>query len=233
VVLADAAGGEEVRSVDAVVLAVPAPAWRRLLADVAPAASEAAGGIELASSIVVALAYPGSLDLGAHSGVLIGAGERRPDGLPWTIKAVTFSSVKWPHLRGSHEEGHSSAGGAVVLRASIGRHGDTVTLQRDDDDLLAAARDDLAQLARLHAEPLESAVVRWGGGLPQYGVGHGDRVAAIEDGVAGLPGLAVAGAALHGVGVPACLASGDAAAARIAAGLRRAATADRTYAGRA
>jgi protoporphyrinogen/coproporphyrinogen III oxidase len=57
------------------------------------------------------------------------------------------------------------------------------------------------------------------GGPPQYGVGHLERVATLEDGVAALPGLAVAGAALHGVGVPACLATADAAAQRIAAHL--------------
>ena len=204
-------GDREVRVVDAVVLAVPPPALRRLLSDLAPGAAAAAGGIELASSAVVALAFPGGADLGAHSGVLIGAGERRPDGLPWTIKAVTNSSVKWPHLR--HEESDPDA--TVVLRASIGRHGETVTLQRDDDDLTAAARDDLALLTGLRAEPLESVVMRWGGGLPQYGVGHVERVATLEGGVAALPGLAVAGAALHGVGVPACLASGDAAAHRV------------------
>jgi protoporphyrinogen/coproporphyrinogen III oxidase len=196
--------GEEVLDADAVVLAVPAPGLRRLLADVAPDAARAAAGIELASSAVVALAVPPGTDLGGRSGVLIGSGERRPDGTPWTIKAVTVSSVKWPHL---------ATDAALVLRASVGRFGDTGSLNRDDDELVAAVRTDLAALLGLEAEPVETVVARWGGGLPQYGVGHGDRVAAIERAVAAVPGLAVAGAALHGVGVPACLATGDAAAA--------------------
>ncbi|GAA4828456.1 protoporphyrinogen oxidase [Actinomycetospora corticicola] len=204
-VVAAGPAGTEVLDADAVVLAVPAPALRRLLADVAPVAASAAAGIELASSAVVALALPPDTDLGARSGVLIGSGERRPDGTPWTIKAVTVSSVKWPHLVGED---------AVVVRASIGRFGENETLQRDDDELVTAARADLAVLLDLHAEPLETVVARWGGGLPQYGVGHGGTVARLES---ALPdGLAVAGAALHGVGVPACLATGDAAAARIA-----------------
>lgn len=210
----------ERRLVDAVVLAVPPPALRRLLADLVPAAAAAAGGIEVASSALVALALPEGTDLGDRSGVLIGARERRPDGVPWTIKAVTFSSVKWPHLAGPDEP--------VVLRASVGRHGDersAEVLQRDDDELIAAARDDLAALVGLDAEPVDAAVTRWGGGLPQYGVDHGVRVAAIEDGVAALPGLAVAGAALHGVGVPACLATADAAAERVLAHLDSARTA--------
>ncbi|MDL5156557.1 protoporphyrinogen oxidase [Actinomycetospora termitidis] len=200
--------GDEVLDADAVVLAVPAPGLRRLLADVAPDAAGAAAGIELASSAVVALALPPDTDLGSRSGVLVGSGERRPDGTPWTIKAVTVSSVKWPHLVGDE---------AVVLRASIGRYGETGTLQRDDDELVAAARADVAALLGIDVEPLESVVARWGGGLPQYGAGHDARVARIES---GLPdGLAVAGAALHGVGVPACLATGDAAAERVVAHL--------------
>ncbi|GAA4886089.1 protoporphyrinogen oxidase [Actinomycetospora straminea] len=203
---------------DAVVLAVPAPAVRRLLADHAPGAARAAGEIELASSALVVLALPAAAagPLAGRSGVLVGAGERRPDGLPWTIKATTFSSEKWPHLA-PHDTGDPDA--TAVLRLSIGRHGDPgslAALRRDDDDLVSAARSDLAALTGIEEVPVESAVVRWPGGLPQYGVGHLDRVAAIESGVAALPGLAVAGAALHGVGVPACLATADAAARRVA-----------------
>lgn len=214
---------------DAVVLAVPPPAVRRLLADHAPAAARAAGEIELASTALVVLALPAAAaaPLAGRSGVLIGAGERRPDGLPWTIKAATFSSQKWPHLAPRSDPAHpdeaDEADGTAVLRLSVGRHGDTASvaaLRRDDPDLVSAARDDLAALTGIDAVPLETAVVRWPGGLPQYGVGHLERVAALEDGVAALPGLAVAGAALHGVGVPACLATGDAAAERVAAHLR-------------
>ena len=215
------AGSTEVGPVeaDAVVLAVPAPAVRRLLADHAPAAARAAGEIELASSALVLLALPAAAaaPLAGRSGLLVGAGERRPDGLPWTVKAATFSAEKWPHLAPGEDPDDTA-----VLRLSVGRHGDPASvaaLRRDDDDLVSAARDDLAALTGIDAVPAETAVVRWPGGLPQYGVGHLDRVAALEDGVAALPGLAVAGAALHGVGVPACLATADAAAARVAAHL--------------
>lgn len=195
---------------DAVVLAVPPPALRRLLADLAPHAARAAGEIELASSALVVAALPGDAVRTDHSGVLIGSGERRPDGEPWTVKAVTFSSAKWPHLAPSGPDE------PFVLRASIGRHGDAQSLQRDDDELADAALTDVEYLVGPVGEPRETTVVRWGGGLPQYGVGHRDRVAAIVGGVAALPGLAVAGAALDGVGVPACLAGADVAAARVA-----------------
>jgi protoporphyrinogen/coproporphyrinogen III oxidase len=195
-----------VLDVDAVVLAVPAPAVARLLAEVVPTVTTAAGEIELASSVVVALAYRegDATRLPATSGVLVAAGE------PVSIKAATHSSRKWPHLTASATDG------LVRLRASLGRFGEEATLQVDDAELVARARADLATLTGITAAPVAVHVQRWGGGLPQYGVGHVDRVRTIDDAVAGVPGLAVAGAALHGVGVPACVGTARAAAERVA-----------------
>lgn len=204
-----AAPHPDVLDVDAVVLAVPAPAARRLLADVSPRAAEAYRCIDVASMAVVALAFPVDTQLPDTSGVLIAEGERHADGTPFTAKAFTFSSRKWGHLAGRY----------VMVRGSVGRYGETGTLQRDDVDLVAAVRSDLAELTGITAEPVESAVIRWGGGLPQYGVGHLAAVRRIEAAVTELPGLAVAGAALHGVGVPACVATAEAAAGRVAAHL--------------
>lgn len=192
---------------DGVVLAVPAPAARRLLADVAPAASRRYGEVELASMAVVALALPPGTELPERSGVLLAEGERDERGVPFTAKAFTFSSRKWGHL----------AGDPVLVRGSVGRHGEAHLLQRDDDELVAAVRHDLARLTGVTAKPIDVVVTRWGGGLPQYGVGHLDLVRGIEEAVAEVPGLAVAGATLHGVGIPACIATADAAAARVAA----------------
>ncbi|GAA1313273.1 protoporphyrinogen oxidase [Saccharothrix xinjiangensis] len=200
------AAAPEHLDVDGVVLAVPAPAARKLLADVAPAASRRYGEVELASMAVVALALPPGTELPERSGVLIAEGERDAGGTPFTAKAFTFSSRKWDHL----------AGEPVLVRGSVGRHGEAHLLQRDDDELVAAVRHDLARLAGVTAAPVDAVVTRWGGGLPQYGVGHLDLVRDVEDAVAGVPGLAVAGATLHGVGIPACIATGDAAAARVA-----------------
>jgi protoporphyrinogen/coproporphyrinogen III oxidase len=186
--------------VDAVVLAVPAPAAARLLAGTAPAAARAAGEIELASSAVVALAYRAgdAAALPPTSGVLVAADE------PLSVKAFTHSSTKWAHL---------ASGGLVRLRASLGRFGEAATLQVDDAELIARARADLGVLAGITAAPVAAHVQRWGGGLPQYGVGHLGRVRVIEE---GLPaGLAVAGSALHGVGVPAWVAAARTAAERV------------------
>jgi oxygen-dependent protoporphyrinogen oxidase len=186
---------------DAVLLAVPAPAAAKLLADVAPTASIAYGEIELASMAVVGMALPGDVELPHRSGILLASGERHADGKPFSAKAFTFSSRKWTHL------------GAGMLRASVGRFGDTGTLRRGDADLVAAVRADLAELTGITAQPVDTVVQRWGGGLPQYGVGHPERVRRIE---ATLPaGIAVAGAALHGVGVAPCIATATAAADRL------------------
>jgi oxygen-dependent protoporphyrinogen oxidase len=194
----------EALDVDAVVLAIPAPAAARLLAPAAPAAARAAAEIGLASSVVVALAYRGAdaSTLPPTSGALIATGE------PLSVKAFTHSTNKWSHL---------APDGLVRLRASLGRFGEAATLQVDDAELVGRARADLAALTGITAEPVAVHVQRWGGGLPQYGVGHLDRVRVIGD---GLPtGLAVAGSALHGVGVPACVGTGRAAAERIVAHL--------------
>jgi protoporphyrinogen/coproporphyrinogen III oxidase len=194
----------EALDVDAVVLAVPAPAAGRLLAEVAPAAARAAGEIELASSVVVALAYRAAdaATVPSTSGVLVAADESL------AVKAVTHSSTKWAHL---------GRDGLVRLRASLGRFGESGTLQVDDAELVARARADLAALAGITAAPVAVHVQRWGGGLPQYAVGHLDRVRTIEESLP--PGVAVAGAALHGVGVPACVATARAAAERVAQGV--------------
>ncbi|GAB1514114.1 protoporphyrinogen oxidase [Actinophytocola sp. KF-1] len=190
---------------DAVVLAVPPPAARKLLADVAPAASAAYGRIEVGSMAVVSMVLP-DVELPDASGVLLAVGERHRDGTPFTAKAFTFTSRKW-------------GGDRVRLRASVGRAGEEHTLQRDEDALLAAVRTDLAELTGVDAKPVAWTVTKWGGGLPQYGVGHTGTVAEIERAVEAVPGLAVTGASFRGVGIPACVDSATAAAERIAAHL--------------
>ncbi|HZE39227.1 MAG TPA: protoporphyrinogen oxidase [Stackebrandtia sp.] len=181
---------------DAVVLAVPARPAARLLADTSAAASAEVGVLDYASVALVTLALPG-VDLPQRSGFLVPATE----GL--TIKAATFFTRKWPHL---------DAGGLTVVRASLGRYGEEAVLQRDDAELAAAARADLSTLLGTDLPaPIDVAVKRWGGGLPQYGPGHADRVRRARAALADHP-IALAGAGFDGVGIPACIASGRAAA---------------------
>jgi protoporphyrinogen/coproporphyrinogen III oxidase len=155
---------------------------------------------------VVSMAFPGGVRLPDSSGVLLAVKERRSDGGPFTAKAFTHTSVKWP-------------GGPPRLRASIGRVGETEMLRRDDADLLAAVLADLAELSGVRTPPIDWRITRWGGGLPQYGVEHVAAVDAIERAVGEVPGLAVAGASFRGVGIPACVDTATAAARRVAAHL--------------
>ncbi len=185
-------------------VAVPAGKAARLLADVAPAAVEPLAGIPYASMAVVAMAFPGQ-ELAAGSGLLV------PPVTGRLVKGVTVSSQKWPHLSGD---------GLLRVRSSVGRYLEEEQLRRTDADLTAAVVAEVAELLGLsRPEPVETHLVRWGGGLPQYLVGHTDRVAAARAAVAAVPGLAVAGAAYDGVGVPACIGSARRAAAHLTATL--------------
>ncbi|MFD6676099.1 protoporphyrinogen oxidase [Rhodococcus zopfii] len=191
---------DPIGEVDGVVLAVPAPQAAALLADAVPAAAEHAGRIPLASSVVVALALPRDSGLPHNSGILVATGE------DLSAKAFTLSSRKWPHLAERDVE---------LARASFGRFGDAELVEADDDRLIALARADLETVTGVTAEPVATFVQRWHGGLPQYRAGHDAIVAALEAAVADVDGIEVAGAMLHGVGVPACVDSGTTAAARL------------------
>ena len=159
---------------------------------------------------VVALALPPGTVLPDASGILIGQGERDASGVPYAAKAFTFSSRKWGHF----------GSGPVLVRGSVGRFGELGALQgRRRRAGPAWSATTSRGLTGVTAAPIETLVTRWGGGLPQYGTGHLERVERIEKAVAGVPGLAVAGATLHGVGLPACVATAEAAAHRIAAHL--------------
>ncbi|GAA2758161.1 protoporphyrinogen oxidase [Actinopolymorpha rutila] len=201
---------------DAVVLACPARPASRLLETVAPGAAADLAEIEYASMATIALAYPVQQDSAvpadlAGSGFLVPPVERR------SIKAATYSSRKWGWLA-------ERAPGLLIVRASIGRHREEADLQRSDEELVAAARDDLAAATGIAGEPVDTLVQRWGGALPQYAVGHRARVERIRAGVAAQPGLAVAGAAYDGLGIPACVASARSAATQVLAALPAAGT---------
>lgn len=185
--------------VDAVVLAVPAAEAARLLRVPAPAAADELAAVDYSDVAIVALAYPaGALSLPPGSGFLVPAVEGR------TVKAVTFTSQKWAH----------TAGGANrIVRCSVGRAGEQPPA--DDSALVDAVHADLGALLRIDARPVDALVTRWAPALPQYAVGHRDRVARMEAALADQPGLAVAGAAYDGVGIPACIRSADAAVARV------------------
>lgn len=193
---------------DAVVLAVPAPAAARLLSAESPAAAAELSAVEYASMALVTMAFRRRdlLQLPRGSGFLVPPVDGR------TIKASTFSSHKWGWL-------DEAGGDTVVLRTSVGRHGDEADLAWDDADLVRLSRDDLGEAVGLRAAPVAARVTRWDAGLPQYAVGHVGRVRRIREHVGKMPALAVCGAVYDGVGIPACVGSGRGAAAQVLATL--------------
>jgi oxygen-dependent protoporphyrinogen oxidase len=198
----------ELLHADAVILAVPGPPAARLLADLVPAAAAELALLDYASVVLVTLVLPGDAIPTAvrGSGFLVPPVERR------LAKAATFSSRKWAWSA-------QAAGGRTVVRVSVGRAGESRDVHREDTELVALARRELAAAAGVSGVPLAAEVTRWGGSLPQYAPGHRELVERLRASLRRHPTLALCGAAYDGVGVPACVASGTAAGARVAAAL--------------
>lgn len=187
--------------IDAVILATPAPATSRLLAEVAPRSSFALADVTMASVVIVTFVFDQDLDL-PGSGFLVSPSE------PVTIKASTFSSNKWGWL---------NVPGRTVLRASLGRAGEP--LLYDDATTTELALADLRSILGTLPSPVASHVQRWGGGLPQYAVGHLEMLDTIDAELGQLSGLALAGATYRGVGIPAVIASAQGAVEKLLADL--------------
>ena len=184
---------------DAVVVACPATPAGRLLSAMVSTAT-AYGDIPYASVAVVTVVV--------RNAVLEGSGLLLPPGERPAIKAVTHSSRKWEWVTTEARERWGE--GVDVVRLSVGRLGDTAMLQVDDPTLLAATFAEARTLPGwADAELVLGQVTRWGGGLPQYRVGHRELVARLRAEVAQVPGLAVCGAALDGLGIAACVGSAD------------------------
>ena len=109
------------------------------------------------------------------------------------IIAGSFTSLKFDHRAPS---------GAILTRAFLGGMLQSAMMNLGDSELVAAARDEFRALLGLTAEPQMVEVRRWPDSMPQYEVGHLERVAAIERAAAELPNFALAGAAYRGVGIP-------------------------------
>jgi oxygen-dependent protoporphyrinogen oxidase len=204
-VVVGAAAAPETLEADAVVLATPARSFGRLGEPVVPGLATWAE-LPYASVAVVTLVVRDARPEG--SGLLV-----PPGALP-TIKALTHSSAKWAWVA---EAALGRWGrGVTVVRASVGRLGEEQLLQLPDEALVQrtfAEAQELPGWTRAHL--ITGHVSRWGGGLPQYLVGHRERVAALQRSLAQVRGIAVCGAALDGVGIAACIASATAAADKI------------------
>lgn len=192
---------------DGVVLATPGFVTGPLLASIDAELARDVGAIRYASSATVTLGYR-SADV---EGALRGFGFVVPFAEGRPLLACTFASRKFP---GRAPEGHE------LLRAFVGGARRPELVELDDDALVVTVRRQLDELLGIRADPVLTRVRRWRRAMPQYDVGHLDRVAAIEARVAHLRGLALAGAAYRGVGIPDCVRSGEAAAEAVASAAR-------------
>ncbi|MBI5507096.1 MAG: protoporphyrinogen oxidase [Deltaproteobacteria bacterium] len=199
--------GERIEA-DAVCLATPAHASARIVESVAPELARSLNSIEYASSATVNLVYRRA-DI-AHAldgfGFVVPAVERR------TLLACTFSSIKYAGRAPS---------GKVLIRAFVGGALFPEACEMSDEAMTAGIRKDLGELLGVRAQPSDLLITRWPRSMPQYNVGHLGRVAHIDDEASRLPGLALAGAAFGGVGIPDSVRSGEAAAERLVTSLGR------------
>jgi oxygen-dependent protoporphyrinogen oxidase len=182
---------------DVVCLALPAYVSARLLGDVDHQLASELNGISYASSATINLAY--KRDDISHP--LNGFGFVVPFIEARSIIACTFSSVKFAARA---PEGH------VLLRAFVGGALQPEILKLADNELLSRVLKDLHDLLGIQQAPLFTEVSRWERSMPQYHVGHLEKVERIEERRAALPGLLLAGNAYTGLGLPDCIRSGEA-----------------------
>jgi oxygen-dependent protoporphyrinogen oxidase len=199
---------------DALLIAVPAPAAARLLQSCVPALAAELAAIEYAGCAVVSLGF--QCNQIAHSldgfGFVVPHVERR------RIIAASFSSQKF--------SGRAPQD-AVLIRVFIGGALQPELLDLPDADLRQLAFEELASLFHINGAPVLTDIARWPRSMPQYHVGHLDRVERIEQLAARHPTLALAGNAYRGVGIPQCVASAESAAERLASVLAQNATGGR------
>jgi oxygen-dependent protoporphyrinogen oxidase len=188
----------------AVILSVPAYAAAGLLRGVDTALAALCDAVPYASTATVALGYRRSqirhpLD---GSGFVVPRVERSP------LLAATWVSSKWP--------GRAPEGCALV-RGFLGGGRDPHCLERTDEELLDVARQALTEVLGIEGDPILTRVFRYTRQSPQYEVGHLDRVARIEQRLAAVPGVFLAGSGFRAIGIPDCIADARAVAARAAA----------------
>ncbi|WP_411283753.1 protoporphyrinogen oxidase [Lapillicoccus sp.] len=187
--------------VDAVVLAVPAAVAADLVRPLSADAANLLGRVRSASVATAVVAYPRAAVCRVRA--LSGTGLLVPSSRGRLLKAATFLSTKWPHL---DDPDH------VLVRLSSGRADTPETGDLDDAALVARLHNDLVDATGLTARPAESRVQRWPDAIPQLEVGHLDRVASVREHLRRYPGLSLAGASYDGLGITACVRSGELAA---------------------
>jgi oxygen-dependent protoporphyrinogen oxidase len=189
---------------DAVIIATESWAAEPLIRPLDKAIADALASIPTSSSATVSIAFNEKevgFDLNAF-GVLCPIVEGR------ALMAATYSSTKWA--------GRAPAG-KVLMRGFVGGPHNQKIVKRSDEELVQTVLAEFRDILGLNpfAKPLFSRVFRWHLGMPQYTLGHLDRVALIEDRCAKIPGFVIAGGSYRGVGVPNCIESGERAVSKI------------------
>jgi len=194
--------GNETLGADAVIVATPAFGAAEMIGPVMPTAAQELKQISYASTATVNLGYkredfPQTPD---SFGFVVPAIENRK------IIACTFSSLKYP--------GRAPAGN-ILLRAFVGGSLQPELFNDDSAKMEKNVREEIESLLGVTAEPLFGRIWRHPNSMPQYHVGHQERVQRIEKTLARIPSLALAGSAYHGVGISDCVRTGEEAAERI------------------
>jgi len=189
-------------SVDSLVLATPAYVSADLLRPLTPIAGGLLEMIPYASTATIAMAYPASVISGAVSGFgfVVPRVEQRD------LIAATWTSLKWPHRAPSDQ---------LLARCYVGGVGREAILRLDDEALVARVKSELKQICGVTAEPTYVEVNRWTKAMPQYLLGHLDRLEQVESALSRYGGLVLTGAAYRGVGIPDCIRDGAVAAGRV------------------
>ena len=189
-------------SADAVLLTTPAFVSAGLVRPLSPIAAELLGAIPYASTATVSLAYAA----GTLGGDVSGFGFVVPRVERRDLLAATWSSLKWSHRAPASQ---------TLVRCYLGGVGREAILQEDDRGLIRRVRDELKSMAGVTGEPAYAEVNRWERGMPQYTLGHLDRLDTIQRSLDRYPGLVLAGAAYRGIGIPDCIRDGTDAAAAV------------------
>lgn len=187
---------------DAVIVATESWAAEPLMRPVDETIADALGEIPASSSATVSLGFREDeigIDMNAF-GVLCPQVEKR------ALLAATYSSTKWP--------GRAPAG-KVLMRGFIGGPQNQAIMERSDDELIETVVREMRDVLGVKGEPLFARIYRWHLGMPQYTMGHLDRVAAIEERSSAIAGLALAGGSYRGVGIPNCIESGERAVSKV------------------
>jgi oxygen-dependent protoporphyrinogen oxidase len=192
----------EVLQADSVILSTPAPVTGSLLASLDPQLASVLESIHYASTATVTLAYRQS-DI---SRPLDGYGYVIPRREGRRALACTWTSTKFPHR---------APEGYALIRVFVGRAGQESDIPWDEPGLLDLAQEELKLTLGITAVPLVNRVFIWESAMPQYNLGHPEKLARIDAALENYPGLALAGNGYRGIGIPDCIHSGELAVEKI------------------